>query len=85
MIKLDYPLRYEIGTKFYLWWDKDDKHQYKPYEIKEIIGYLNDGSDKIKYLISSNISEYYNMYEIYSDDEILEKIKDYYEEMEIIS
>ena len=66
-------MRYKIGTKFLLYWDSTDT---SPSEIKEIIGYVIDKTDRAKYLVSSNNSEYNDEYDLYTDADILDEISE---------
>lgn len=68
-------MKYRIGTKFLLYWDSTDT---SPSEVKEIIGYVIDKTDKVKYLVDSSNSEYNDQYDLYTDADILDEISECY-------
>lgn len=73
-------MKYLIGTKFLLYWDSTDT---SPGEVKEIIGYVIDNTDRVKYLVNSNNSEYDDQYDLYTDADILDEISECYEKVKV--
>lgn len=73
-------MKYRIGTKFLLYWDSTDT---SPVEVKEIIGYVIDNTDRVKYLVNSNNSGYDDQYDLYTDADILDEISECYEKVKV--
>lgn len=74
-------MKYRIGTKFLLYWDSTDTY---PCDIREIIGYVIDKTDKVKCLVNSSNSEYSDQYDLYTDADITDEISECYEKVKMV-